>query len=423
MIFLAGLVVTILAFDGVAYVVMPLDLYDFFPDYHHPLAQVGGNGRYPQDYFVAHSERGFDIGKNTSGSHFVMDVGSYKIWSNSLGCFDKNEPTTMTPGEFIYLAGDSMTWGYAPYEKKFGTLLESQLHLPVLKCGVTHSGQRHQFAKFKDITASLGRYPRVVVINVIPNDVANDYAYPHSTVVDGWLVDTAKLSRTEEIVRIDEDTLRREIQKRLARRATVGDYARAYSLSYHLLDGMVQKVTRKLRKLTGIDGKGTSAYVGGGLEPKKALQHIYGLTAVTGAIYAYNNPYAQPNKDVLVLWQAHAKQHHYRLLVSLIPAGTHVTKEYYQEFEQFLREADIPFVNFTDHILRNNLRPNSLYWVYDSHFNETGNLQYANFLSSVVQEVIVTSNGPHRSASRSARSEQISSDGNVTVGPSVSAKP
>ena len=378
MLLLGGLIVTIIAFDCVAYVayfVIPVHMQILFPDYHQPLVQVGGRGHYPQGYFVAHDERSFEIGKDKSGSHFVKGFGSYNIWSNSLGCFDTNEPAKMTAGEFIYLAGDSFTWGYAPYETKFGTLLESNLVLPVLKCGVTHSGQRHQFAKFKEITESLGRNPRLVVINYTGNDVANDYAYPHSTVVEGWLVDKVGLSEKQEIVRIDEETLRKKVKKRLARQVLLREYARAYSLSYNLLNGIYRKVT--------------SATRGVGREPGNRLKNMYELTAVTGGINSYDNQYAQPNKEVLALWHAHAKQHLYLLIVSLIPPRAHVSQDYYRELEQFLREEGIPFVNFTDYMIRNNMRPDDLYWTADDHFNLNGNRQYANFLLSVIQEAIV----------------------------------
>ena len=371
-------IVTIMAVDCVAYVayfVMPGHMQILFPDYHQPLVQVGGRGNYPQDYFVAHDERGFEIAKDKSGSAFVEDFGIYTIWSNSLGCFDTNEPNKMTIGEFIYLAGDSYTWGYAPYENKFGTLLESNLVLPVLKCGVPHSGQRHQFAKFKENIESLGRYPRLVVINYVDNDVANDYAYPHSTVVEGWMVDKVKLSEKQEIVRIDEETLRNKMKNRLARRENLGEYAKEYSISYYILNWCYRKVT--------------SATIGVGLEPGKRLKNIYALTAVTGGIHSYDNQYAQPNKDVLALWHTHAKQYHYQLIVSLIPPRAHVSKDYYRELEQFLREEGIPFVNFTDYIIRNKMRPDDMYWTSDSHFNLNGNRQYANFLLPVIQEAIV----------------------------------
>ena len=376
MLFLGMLIITTIAFDCVAYFMMPVHMQIHFPDYHQPFVQVGGRGLYPPNYFVAHDERGFDIGKDKSGSHFVMDFGNYKIWSNSLGCFDTNEPNKMTIGEFIYLAGDSWTWGYAPYENKFGTLLESNLILPVLKCGVTHSGQRHQFAKFKEITESLGRYPRLVVINYADNDVANDYTCPHSTVVEGWLVDKVRLSEKQEVVRIDEETLGNEIKKRLARGVNLGDYARAYSLSWNML-------------LTVLNRKGKSVTLDVRLEPEKRLKNIYDLTAVTGGINSYDNQYAQPNKEVLALWHAHAKRYNYLLIVSLIPPRAHVSKDYYRELEQFLREKDIPFVNFTDYIIRNKLRPDGIYWTSDPHLNKNGNREYANFLLPVIQEAIV----------------------------------
>ena len=65
----------------------------------------------------------------------------------------------------------------------------------ILKCGVTHSGQRFQYSKFLDITNEIRTRPRAIFVFYFSNDVANDYVYPHSTVMQGWQVDSVKLDR------------------------------------------------------------------------------------------------------------------------------------------------------------------------------------------------------------------------------------
>ena len=106
---------------------------------------------------------------------------------NSYGCFDDEWSKKDLIGG-IYLAGDSFTWGYTRYEKKFGTLLEDMLGIKVYACGVTHTGQGHQLEKFKRLFGR-GITPKLVVVNVVSNDMNNDFFFPHTDIVDGFMVE------------------------------------------------------------------------------------------------------------------------------------------------------------------------------------------------------------------------------------------
>ena len=141
-----------------------------------------GRGTYPQNYFVKHSDRGFDIGMSRHGNHRVEGT-SYPIWSNSIGCFDIEHRQY---DRYVYIAGDSTAWGYTPFDEKFGTLLERTTGKQILKCGVTHTGQRHQLEKLVEIVDKIGVLPETILVTYSSNDIANDYAHPHTTVVSGW---------------------------------------------------------------------------------------------------------------------------------------------------------------------------------------------------------------------------------------------
>jgi len=148
---LALVVGTLIVIDVACYFFLPNSVVAGFTDYRvkpirHPT--IGGRGYYPRYYFVAHPTRGMDIGPNRRGMHQVDDL-NYPVWSNRFGCFDHDWPTV--PEGYVYFAGDSFTWGYTPYEEKFATLFEAKTGLPTLKCGVTHTGQAHQFDKFREI--------------------------------------------------------------------------------------------------------------------------------------------------------------------------------------------------------------------------------------------------------------------------------
>ena len=122
-----------------------------FPEYYRQPTSFGRG--YPRYHFIKHLERGFDISYNSKKvfSNFPRESKPYPVWGNHIGCFDENIDNQSKYK--IYLAGDSQTWGYAPLEKKFGTKLENELGIDVAACGVTHTGQQHQFQKFKTHSA------------------------------------------------------------------------------------------------------------------------------------------------------------------------------------------------------------------------------------------------------------------------------
>ena len=173
---------------------------------------------YPRYYFQEDSIKGFDIRKKLKPltvSTKPSESEPYEIWGNSLGCFDEEPPKDKQYS--IYLAGDSFTWGYSPYSDKFGTLIEKSLNKKVAKCGVTHTGQAHQLQKLKEFRAAAGHQPKTVIVNVYYNDIDNDFSYPHSTVIDGFLVDTVQnkyLSPSNFCTaRLSRDALKSKLKK------------------------------------------------------------------------------------------------------------------------------------------------------------------------------------------------------------------
>ena len=167
---------------------------------------------YPQHYFKNSADRGFDIAPGINATAWTpLESGPYQVWGNSFGCFDKEWPLMKRPD--VYLAGDSFTWGYAPFDKKFGSIIEKKTSFSVMKCGVAHTGQRHQFSKFKEISLTAGYFPSIVVVNLAGNDIENDFAFPHSKVIDGWLVEDTYLEEKNghyTVVKVDISDLEKE---------------------------------------------------------------------------------------------------------------------------------------------------------------------------------------------------------------------
>ena len=153
---------TVLAIDIAGYHLAPRSLNAALEGYRtgRDSAPVGED-LIAKGYYRAHDQRGYDITPDVRAIHEV-DGYTYPVWSNSLGCFDRE--WSEIPSLFDYFAGDSFTWGYAAFRSKFASRFEELTGRPTLKCGVGNSGQLHQFSKFKDITARVGRYPDRVFV-------------------------------------------------------------------------------------------------------------------------------------------------------------------------------------------------------------------------------------------------------------------
>jgi hypothetical protein len=140
---------------------------------------------YPQHYYTKDAQMGYDIVPNFKKQEAVLLGLSYDVWSNELGCFDmpyeKEQP-------YIYLTGDSFTWGYAPFEDKWGTLVQTLLGTRVLKCGVAGAGTRYELLRTARQLQTLPD-PTVIVVGYDGNDVEDDALFPANSVHDGYLVD------------------------------------------------------------------------------------------------------------------------------------------------------------------------------------------------------------------------------------------
>ena len=163
--------------------------------YFSPLKATIYRLNYPQYYFVKDSELSYDIAKNfATSTHFFKD-DAFPIWSNNLGCFDRDF-TGETP--YIYLAGDSLTWSFAPFEDTWGRRIETLLAERVVKCGVVGYGTKQELVKAKRILTSFPAPNLIIVGYTAYNDFDDDVNSPQNTSYNGYLVkDLAKNGVTE----------------------------------------------------------------------------------------------------------------------------------------------------------------------------------------------------------------------------------
>jgi lysophospholipase L1-like esterase len=417
---LGGVLLVIALLDAVMYHLLPVSYTKDFREYRRaPAPDVPGRSEYPQYYFVEHPTRGFDIGLNQQGAHWVEGV-EYPIWSNSQGCFDGEHSQD---SDYVYFAGDSFTWGYAPFEQKFGTLVEKQSAMDIFKCGVTHTGQRHQFEKFRDIVEQHGNAPKAVFVFYSANDLANDYAHPHTAVKRGWQIDSAGLDANNNIVRFTDAELNQKFEQGLAklerkRRRWWQSAAKPllrYSLTANILNGISEKtkdafeenqqqnapVTEPLQQPTvatadtSLAEKVPAANVSppavepaavAGATPtpqqRQAARSLYLLPAGDHNSYDFlNNPYSLPNKQALLNFKTYSLQHGIKYVVVLIPGKWNPNDtQWYRELHSFLHDNDIDYLDLATAFAERNLGTEDLYWVHDGHFSPAGNKQVADIL-------------------------------------------
>jgi hypothetical protein len=400
------------AFDAIVFFSMSEETAYNFPTYRegYYVADFLGRG-YPKNYYVANAERGFDIAPTAVARkdqfHELDDVEvTYPIWANEFGCFDTPHPSPSA--NFVYFAGDSIAWGYAPFETKFGTVYERESGIETFKCGVTHTGQRHQFSKFLDIGKKLGRWPAKAVVFYSPTDVANDYLHPHSTVVDGGLADNARLDAENNVVRLDDgwfDELRKRIADAAASETNNPPFhpIRAlmkYSFTLHMVNAGLYYIKNQVPSLAAyvpVLGEEPLLHWADKYEVYKGqklydLHRLVYLESRSGRFSYSDFPYAQANKDVLLAWQAHAAQSGYALIVVLLPAGEMgltddgpVQKDFYGEVKSFLTKNGIRTVDLGEELEKREIDPGSIYWEGgNSHFSIDGNILVGEILTDLL---------------------------------------
>lgn len=152
---------------------------------------LGQDSRPPRDYFIADRENGYDIGPGRGTMIFDFKDSSHPIWSNEVGCFDRpyggEEP-------FILLLGDSTAWGYKRLEETWGSVVERETGMRVLKCAVPGYGTKHEVLKGRKVTAALGRSPSLILVGHCANDHMDDHLHPYRTVVEGHLLQSRSIT-------------------------------------------------------------------------------------------------------------------------------------------------------------------------------------------------------------------------------------
>jgi hypothetical protein len=391
---------TVLVFDAVAWFAVPERLTAFASSYRktHLLSARSGHPALARSderyYFQADEATGFDIRPGARMMHEFGETPS-EIFANALGCFDRNEVATLRAAPYHYFAGDSFTWGFADYDSKFATVWERATRKAAAKCGISHTGQAHQLEKFKRVAAAIGRMPDTVFVGFYVNDPANDAAFPHTTVVEGFMVDTVYLRDGElsrpgiaEVRRVVADSLR-ELERPLHWLERAKAVVWVFSLSANLANHA------RLRATGGLEPRPPLASPAP-LRPSERtapaadrptsrfgdnLYYWYDMRTLKTAYAA--DPRTAANRAAIARWARHARENGYRLVLLLFPpSDAHDDPELFGQVRGFLDSQAIEHLDFARLFRAEGLRVEDLYWKTNGHWNPGGNRAVGRLLAA-----------------------------------------
>ena len=352
-----------------------------------PPPAIGGNNFYPRNYFAVHQQRGFDIGINRVGRHWVDGFG-YPIWSNTIGCFDREHTEY---DRYIYFAGDSYTWGYTDFDNKFGTIIENLTGTPILKCGVTHTGQRHQYEKYLEIVEQIGHLPTTIFVFYSWNDVANDYAYPHSTVISGWVVDKVFLDKNYELVERTNADLKQRIDDKIENDKKYKEdwetklkyKIKKYSITVNIILYIGDLIAETSDEFLPAGFVNSTKWKNRSLKPINTLPF-----KKEGRFWYLQNPYALNNNLSLIDFATYSNSNGIRFVVVLIPPKEMAFNTlWFAEVREFLDSKFIEYFDLTSKFRELEIEPSDLFWENDGHFNISGNKIVAEIITNEFPQV------------------------------------
>jgi hypothetical protein len=304
----------------------------------------------PHEYYTE-SPVGYDIKPNLGPmTHRFADF-SYPIWSNSLGCFD-DEYKGEEP--YIFLTGDSFTWGYTEFENKWGTLLEGYLGQRVLKCGVSGYGTRQQLHKAETTLSHIQTPPALVVVGYFEfNDATDDANFPNYIMYKGERVSNPGV----------DDPVERE--RRI-------NHMRSYCLSEEPEHPFLQRIKCYL-------GRHSALYAA-----LKAVAKEWIPAGLLQSVGMVNAPVTQvsdeapreANFSTLLDFQAFAKRSNTELLFVIIPRKGTESGETSgnSQVSSFMNEHGIRYYDpLEDFRAVSRATRTPLFWELDAHLNTEGN--------------------------------------------------
>lgn len=284
----------------------------------------------PRGYSVRDPEAGYDIAPNfATSTHSFFDI-SYPVWSNELGCFDtpyrKEAP-------LIHLTGDSFSWGWTPFEHKWAKVIERELGIRVLNCGVNGYGTKQQLIKSRKILNSLDESPSIIIVGYLgANDPTDDSIFPNYSVLNGYRVRSQSIEREESAI------------------SSLKQWLSANSVTYNVFKSKLYAPILRIARGGGDPAVSEKAHIEDHVY-EEHLENVFGFRVL-------------------------AEEKGSKLVFVLIPAKSEVAggeAPMNDRLKPYLEEAEIAYIDLLPEMKASFDGGGRLYWEYDGHWNEAGN--------------------------------------------------
>jgi len=327
----------------------------------------------PAYLFINDNQMGVDLAKGFSnGIHTFKDY-EYPVFTNNFGCFDRefNRNNFKEKG-YILLVGDSFTWGYSPYEVKWGTLIENLTGKFVAKCGVTGHGTMQELIKAKRIISAIGHSPELIILGYHCNDLNDDYLLPWSTVINGHRVNIIKdVSIIDgKINRFSEDYIKKKYREYIKKK-DIKQWIKSNSIIANLIYRALHKLTKEERRRR--DNRGMQ------VEKTGNFRGHYGYNLFH--LFKHKEKYPWIKKAFskhlsnITEFKNLSKRYNSKLLIIFTSAKEDYGSQAFNKIIQHLKDMKIEYLNlpsiFKEYLGLKTIR--KLYWKNDGHWNIQGN--------------------------------------------------
>jgi hypothetical protein len=345
---------------------------------------------FPAYLFVNDSEMGTDLSTEfSSGVHEFADY-EYEVFTNSLGCFDKEiDRANFRDNGYALLVGDSFAWGYAPFDCKFGTIMEKLLRFNIAKCGITGHGTKQELIKAKRVISKIGFPPRLIIVAyTADNDFNDDYLMPWSTVIKGDRINTIGEVdlKNGRVLRLDERELKARYER--YRKSLSHDSLKSYLKGHSIIYKLYRKAVRKLENAEVSNrGEDRENLI---LQKEKFYGH-YGFNLMK--LYEYRDRFKwveeafNEHLSNLLAFKELSESLDAGLLVLIIDENE-TDGEALDIIKRTLRENEIAYIDLNASFRKflSNGELKDLQWEHDAHWNIQGNYIVGLIVSKFILE-------------------------------------
>jgi hypothetical protein len=272
----------------------------------------------------------------------------------------------------MYLAGDSFTWGFAPFNDKWGSLIESLTNERVLKCGVSGFGTKQELLKAKKILSSLDNNPELIIVGYnAGNDPWEDYDFLKHSVFDGFMV----ANTDDSYINLNKEQ-RQDLFKQQY------EWVQRYCMSEEPQNLNIQRIKCLLHKNSIIYNLLKN-------NVKNLVKSIFGdnftiksglINAIPAKVGVPDNSIFEKHFESIREFKKFADEKGSRLLFVMIPSIEQIYPKMFDEsynpeisdkVKTFLKSQNIDFIDLAPEFMK--YSKTNFNWKVDSHWNIAGN--------------------------------------------------